>query len=224
VQHSRSGAACGQLTVDVEVSEGRWVWVGVADEGGRTPPQLRDCRADDGADGRGLRIVAAVAAVVLLGWFGLSHWYASTLPRPEADQLATAALQHHHFSPPDRDAAENWFRNNGFPIVAAPDEFDYRFLFAYALAKPPGLDKPQRVPCLLFVRTPDQGRQSQMAWVYILSYKQFDLGALPNSSDPSSGSHFKCRVLHSSPGFAYVIVYSGDLDDLLVLKKERPGS
>ncbi len=86
VQHSRSGAACGQFTVDVEVSEGRWVWVGVADEGGRTPPQLRDCRTDDGADGRGLRIVAALATAwgvagdaggrtvwFLIGW-GHSDW------------------------------------------------------------------------------------------------------------------------------------------------------
>src|SRR5262249_45346772 len=149
----------------------------------------------------GLRVVAAVAAVVLLGWFGLSHWYASNLPRPEADDLATAALQYHHISPPDRDEAETWFRNNGFRTVAAPDEFDYRFLFAYALAPPPGLPKLPRVPCLTFIRTDEQGRQSQIAWVYILSHKQLDLGALPEKFPSPSGSFFKCEVWHPTPGF-----------------------
>jgi Histidine kinase-like ATPase domain len=76
VQHSRSGAYGGQFTVDVEVCDGRWVWAGVEDLGGPTAPRLRDC-ADDGADGRGLRIVAALAAAwgVAGGATGRKVWF-----------------------------------------------------------------------------------------------------------------------------------------------------
>src|SRR5262249_12105922 len=149
--------------------------------------------------------------------FGLSRWFAHQLDRAEADQLAMAALQQHHISPPDHKEAEAWFSQNG-SAVTAPRKFDDRFLFSYSFSDFPGFKKPQRVPCLLYVRIEDQGRQSQIAWVYILSKKQLNLDQLPEKFPSLSGSNFKCEVWHPerSPEFAYVIVYSGDrLEDLL---------
>ncbi|MBI1914263.1 MAG: hypothetical protein HYS12_05935 [Planctomycetes bacterium] len=169
---------------------------------------------------RGVRVVAAVAAVVLIAWFGLSSWRKHNLPRLDPDQLTKVALERHQYAPPDRDEAEAWFRKNGHR-VATPDDFNYSFLFSFHLGE--FLDK--KVPCLLFVRTDDEGRQSQVAWVYILSKEQFDLKALEDKFESPSGSHFKSQVWHPQPEFAYVIVYSGDrLDDMLVSKKDRPRS
>jgi hypothetical protein len=175
---------------------------------------------------RGLRVIAAVAAVVLIGWFGLSFWRKHNLERVDADQLTKNALQRHQYAPPDRDEAEAWFRKNGHK-VATPDDFNYSFLFSYHLAELPNVGKPgQKLPCLLFSRFDDQGRLSQIAWVYILSREQqFDFSGLDEKFESSSGSHFKAKVWHPNRDFAYVIVYSGDhLDDMLVSKKDRPGS
>jgi hypothetical protein len=173
---------------------------------------------------RGLRVVAIAAAVLLIAWFGLTSWRKHNLPHPDGDQLTNAALQRHQYSPPTQEDAEDWFRNNGFS-VAAPDDFDYGNLFLFSLADFPGPKEiSKRVPCLIFVRTDDQGRKSQVALVYILSNKQFDLRALKENFDASSGSRFRCAVW-PTPNFAYVIIYSGgDLKELLVSKRDPPRS
>jgi hypothetical protein len=171
---------------------------------------------------RGLRVVAIAAAVLLIVWFGLINWRKHNLPPLDADQLAKSVLEHHHYSPPNRDAAETWFDKNGARVIA-PDEFDYSYLFSYQFADLPGVDK--KLPCLLFVRTTEQGRQSQIALVYILAEGRFNLSALPEKFVSPSGSHFKSEVRRPTPNFAYVIIYSGDdLNDLLVSKQDPPRS
>ncbi len=170
---------------------------------------------------RGLRVVAVAAAVLLIAWFGLVSWRKHQLEPLDADQLAKTVLEQHHYSPPDRDAAEAWFDKNGVHVVA-PDDFDYSYLFSYHLADLPGVGK--KLPCLFFVRTEEQGRQSQVALVYILAKERFNLSTLPEKHPSPSGSHFKSEVWRPTPNFAYVIIYSGDLDNLLVSKKDRPSS
>jgi hypothetical protein len=155
---------------------------------------------------RGVRIVIASAAVVLIAWFGLSFWRKNHLPRPSAEQLAETALLRHHDGAPDYEEAEAWFRKNGLPVVA-PEDLKEQFLFSYFLGDLPKVGK--RLPCLLFVRTDDQGRLAQLAYVYILSGKQFDLGALSADYLWPSGWRFKAEVWRRGE-FAYVIVYSGD--------------
>jgi hypothetical protein len=167
---------------------------------------------------RGLRVVAVAAAVLLIAWFGLVGWRKPNLPRPDGDQLTNAVLFGRRLT---LENAVEWFHENGFS-VAAPDDFIEGNLFSYHLADLPGVGK--KLPCLLFVRTDDRSHQSQVALVYILSDKQFDLGALPTVFDSSTGSPYKSQLWHPTPNSAYVIIYSGDLDDLLVSKKDPPRS
>ena len=75
----------------------------------------------------------------------------------------------------------------------------------------------------MFVRENSRGEGAQIAQVYILSAKQFNLKALPESIRPYSNRH-KVEVRRPTPRYAYVIVYTGDLNELLVPKKDRqPG-
>ncbi|HKB38025.1 MAG TPA: hypothetical protein VKD72_16380 [Gemmataceae bacterium] len=171
---------------------------------------------------RGLRVVAIAAAVLLIAWFGLINWRKHNLPRPDGEDLAKAAQGRRV----NLEMAMEWFREHGFS-VAPPDEFKEENLFSYHLADLPGIsDLPgirKKLPCLLFVRTDNQGRQSQVALVYILSDKQFDLSAVPAQTDWGSGSPYKSLVWHRTPNFAYVIIYSGDLKEFVV-NKDPPQS
>ena len=63
VQHSRSGEPGGRFSVLVETADPGWIWLGVEDEGGPTPPQLRSPAAGGGQEGgRGLQIVDGLAS------------------------------------------------------------------------------------------------------------------------------------------------------------------
>lgn len=162
---------------------------------------------------RGLRTAAAVAAVVLVAWFGLTSWRKHNLVPCDEAALANAALVKHSYSPPSREDVEQRFR------IVAPAEFDYRYLFGYHLDE--YLDR--RVPSLDFFR--DDGRHgAQKARVYVLSSEQFDLRALPGEYKAPSGDRFRVEVWHRGK-YAYVIIYNGsDLQDLLLPKSDRPGA
>ena len=164
--------------------------------------------------GRGLRIVAAAAALFLVGWFGFSAWQQHNLPRPgEGDLVEVFAPT----TPDDRVAAENWFLGRRIK-TNGPADFAYQYLSPnYAIKEFRG----KKVPCLTFLR--QEGEQPRaVAYVYILSKEQFQLGELSELSKPYS-PRFKVEIRKPSPEYAYVIVYSGNLDDLLV-KPEQPGN
>ena len=63
VQHSQSGEPGGRFSVLVETGDAGWIWLGVEDAGGPTPPQLRSPAAGGGQEGgRGLQIVDGLAS------------------------------------------------------------------------------------------------------------------------------------------------------------------
>jgi len=63
VQHSQSGQPGGRFSVLVETGDPGWIWLGVQDAGGPTPPRLRSPAAAGGLEGgRGLQIVDGLAS------------------------------------------------------------------------------------------------------------------------------------------------------------------
>ena len=159
---------------------------------------------------RGLRVVAVAAALLLVAWLGLLRWREHQLPRLDDSTVLNEVDQMHRIAKPDRDEAEAWFRKKGIRTVA-PGKFDYRYLFAYHLAEFMG----KEVPCLLFVR-PE--RPAQFALVYVLTSKQFDLRALSEEAKGYNSDVLSFQVWRPSADFAYVVVYTGDLKDLLEAK------
>lgn len=161
--------------------------------------------------GRGLRVCAAAAAVFLLAWFGLSAWRQHHLPRPTDDEVAARFSP---VTPPDRGDADDSFRQKKV-LTNAPSDFNYEYLSPiFALAD----FHNQQVPCLTFIRQEGE-RPRAVAHVYILSGRQFDLGGLSELSKPYS-TRFKVQVRKPSADYAYIIVYSGDLNDLLLSPSE----
>jgi len=168
--------------------------------------------------GRGLRVFAAAAAVFLVAWFGLSAWRQHHLPRPSDDELAQSF---NPMTPPDRRDAEHWFGRNVVE-TNGPSDFNYQYLcpvFGFAHFR------GEKVPCMTFLRPSDDGeRPRAVAYVHILSRRQFDLGGLSELSKPYSPPRFKVEVRKPTAEYAYVIVYSGNLNDLLAPRSEPPGS
>lgn len=162
--------------------------------------------------GRGLRIVAAAAAVLLMTWFGLTVWRKHHLPRPTVEDLVAAADS---VSPADQGDVQAWFRRQGVATLA-PSDFQYQYLSFYSLTE----FNQEKVPCLIFVRDHEQPRA--FAKVLIFSKRQFDLSRVPEQVSKPYSPRFKVQVWRPTPEYAYVIVYSGDLNELLLPRNDRP--
>jgi hypothetical protein len=162
--------------------------------------------------GRGLRVFAAAAALFLVGWFGLSAWRQHHLPQPTEKELAE---EFDPDRPPDRADAEAWFLRQGVK-TNAPADFAYQYLSPNFLLKD---FRGQKVPCLTFIRQ-DGEQPRAVAHVFILSRERFDLGNLSELSKPYS-TRFKVEIRKPSSDYAYVIVYSGNLNLLLKPESSR---
>ncbi len=156
---------------------------------------------------RGARYAAVAAAVMLLVWGGL-RWKKSHLLQPSEESLVSVVLAAYEHSPPTASDAQAWFHSRRRKVVV-PAEFNYRYLVSYSLAPFDG----QEVPQLLFVRS-SQSSAAQVAQVFILSSDQFNLSDVQQERQDAGGYRVKVKV-RPSDRQAYVIAYTGNLDDLL---------
>ncbi len=159
---------------------------------------------------RGMR-VAAVAAVLLFGLYLGWNWHQQHLPRLDPESVAQEALQP-RIAPPDRAAVEAWYHKKGIRTIT-PDRFNYAFLASYGL----GEFQKEEVPHLFFQKGVNH------AEVYILSNTQFDLHELPPVYHSPSGDQIQLQIWQPGNGYAYIILYTGDLLQLLQ-RDERPAA
>jgi hypothetical protein len=135
--------------------------------------------------------VAAVAASVLLV-AGFTYWG----QRPAVNLEAQYALANKDL-PQDSSQVGAWF---GRPALLAPSRFDYQGLIQCDWASFQG----RKVPCLLF----RQG--SELAWVYILNDRQFDLKSLQGQGPLSGGRSI--ALLWPDGGeqhTAFIVIFTG---------------
>jgi len=108
--------------------------------------------------------------------------------------------------PYSAELVEQRFAEQGV-VMAAPPQFEYRFLKSCRLANFQG----KQVPWLLFIREGGAGLKSPaMAEVFVLSDRQFDLDAL--APGVIQGSHQNIEVVldPANPHYAYVVVRSAE--------------
>jgi hypothetical protein len=162
--------------------------------------------------GRGLAVAAALLIATLL-WL---HFRPSPPPSLNLDALTDAELlQHRAVSP---EGVQLWFQENHHVAMVPPPAFAYDYLVEYEMADVQG----KRVPKLVFHR--DQENASTRADVYVVAREQFDLPALEATNAAvfeKSGQRLDIWGARAErPNTAYVIVYDGDLNQ--VLGDERP--
>lgn len=148
--------------------------------------------------------VAAVAASVLLV-AGITYWGQKPAVNLEEQYvLANKPL------PQDPSAVGAWF---GRPALLAPTQFDYQGLIQCDWVSFQG----RKVPCLLF----RQG--SELAWVYILNDRQFDLKSLAGQGPLSGGRSIS--LLWPSGGeqhTAFVVIFTGGLLEPFFARSSPP--
>lgn len=151
---------------------------------------------------------AAVAAVLLLAVFGWLTWKEHHKPTPSGEELVQEFRDPFVISPPTAREARDFFARKGHK-VDLPPQLDYKYLTGYDLAWLKGRD----VPRLRFIRFTPQGSIVQYAEVYILTSKQFNLSKLKEYVDTDD---YRAKMVISTPSadHAYVIVHTGDLNDL----------
>lgn len=134
----------------------------------------------------------ATAAVVLIAAGSWLLW-PEALPRINWDDYEAVSIH----GPAD---IESWFADKGVDM-AAPRQFNYGLLSSFDSV----LFQGRRVPRLLFAR--GAGGRVDIAEVFVVSDKQFDLENLP----PSGPSGRSMSIEYpDKPGFAFLILYSGD--------------
>lgn len=136
---------------------------------------------------------AAAAAVFLTA--GLS-WFFWRAPLPIDLGLAEHdVVVKMHATP---ESVENWFLGMGV-TMSAPSQFNYDLLQDYDLAEFHG----RRVPRLKFWT-----RTGRFAEVYVLAERQFTHD--PEAPQQFSGTTLTVQMLEPSPGYRYLVVFSGD--------------
>jgi hypothetical protein len=165
--------------------------------------------------GRCLRVVAGTAALFLIAYLAL-QWRGRHLPRlDDPEEICKVALAP-VLSPSDRQQTSQWFRSRG-AVTELPPRFDFAYPHVCGFAD----FKDQQVPHLIFMH------ERTHAEVYILSPRQFDFGKLGADRDfkryvSPSGDAYKVQVWREANGYFYVIVYCGDLNDLLETDQQFP--
>jgi hypothetical protein len=152
----------------------------------------------------------AAAAVLVVAAGAVFWWKSQQLPSVDSDKLMNTMLTEYIYSPPDAEEAIKEFARKGHR-VSLPREFNYEYLTAYGFTTLQG----REVPYLRFVRSRANSNNAQFAEVLLLSDKKFDLSEVQPLQDPG-GYRFKVEVRRGPAGeYAYVIVYTGNLADLL---------
>jgi hypothetical protein len=159
----------------------------------------------------------AVAAALLLGTL---LWLRFRAPEPppklDLERLTEAELFQNHSVSPER--VQFWFQENHHVTMVPPPAFAYDYLVDYEMTDLQG----KRVPKLVFRR--DQENASTRASVYVVAREQFDLPALDaaNAAEfEKSGQRLDIWGPRAErPDTAYVIVFDGDLNQ--VLGDDRP--
>lgn len=135
---------------------------------------------------------AAAAALLLTA--GLS-WFFWRTPLPVSlPQVEYEASLKMHATP---ETVEEWFQTRGV-TMSAPTQFNYDLLQEFDLAEFHG----RRVPRLKFWRA------GKFAEVYVLNERQFTHD--PEAPQQFSGTVLTVQMLDPSPGFRYLVVFSGD--------------
>jgi anti-sigma factor RsiW len=143
--------------------------------------------------------LAAAAAVLLLALGGA---YLATRPRT----VDLAQLQENAWAQfnPQREQVDAWLEAGHFR-VPAPDQFNYKLLTQYDIAR---LDS-RTVPMLLFT-FPSEGRVHQ-ARVYLLDSRQFDLATLRATPPVFESGCVVDFIPHpDDPRFGYLVVHNAD--------------
>jgi hypothetical protein len=148
---------------------------------------------------------AAVAAAVLVA---VSAWLFWQDARAVSINLPAFCdkLQEQEISPPGPAEINGWFTEMGV-VTSAPDDvsphgLNYKYFTYYGLTEFQG----KRVPQMIFVRNDHIRARAQ---VLILSGREFDLKHLPPEED-RSGYQSKVELRRVKPGYAYLIVYTGE--------------
>ena len=150
----------------------------------------------------------SVAAAVLLLSIGgaLGYWWHK--PLPSIDILAFADYSDQAGS---REQVDNLLLGRR---EAPPTPFRYNFLVSSAMERFQG----KVVPRLLF-----EGNAGQIAEVYILTSRDFDLEASFLLSPAGSGNFTIELLRDSNPNVAYLVRYSGGPLDWLLVQAARQG-
>ncbi|HWG42987.1 MAG TPA: hypothetical protein VN688_09390 [Gemmataceae bacterium] len=151
----------------------------------------------------GMRAVAAVAAVLLLGW-GAWRWLIESMPAPIDLQTVAAAANHNAAEDP-RTKIEESLKAMGVETPLSP-HLNYNLLaWPPAKAELPGYPG-QKVPMLVFERG---GRRAR---VYLVATKQ-----IPADGPPTvGGATYKLEVLPSEgEPYTFLVVHDGDNLDWL---------
>ncbi len=154
--------------------------------------------------GRLVRVAAAAAAVVLIGW-AVYAWRQAHLPAVDMDR-AWDDLHARHVSPPGVDVLESHFRGLGFE-GPFPRDLNYSLLTYYGMGQFEG----RQVPQLIFVAPKDVAPRGEAhAEVLVLSSRQFDLASLPATYESPPGYDYKIALWRDPAGrFAEMVDYTG---------------
>jgi hypothetical protein len=101
------------------------------------------------------------------------------------------------------DDVERVFRDKDI-AMAAPRRFNYAYLASFGQTEIQG----RKVPYLLFARQVAKDRPPALAFVYVLSERNFDLQHPP--SPTYSGSRKHTEVFKENPDVSYLVVHSAD--------------
>lgn len=153
---------------------------------------------------RTARYAAVAAALVLIVW-GVFLYKINNPPTLSADKLENELLGTFVLSPPSHDDAQKALK------VSLPTEFDYRYLAEYGFATL----QEREVPYLRFIRWTPQNTVAQYAVVYLLTDKKFNLSDLPSLHRDAGGYRVKVEIRKPRENYAYAIVYTGNLEDLM---------
>jgi hypothetical protein len=150
---------------------------------------------------------AAVAAALLLITFGWFYWKSKQLLSPSTEELITTVQAPYAWSRRTPEEASDYFANKGQPVTLPP--FNYDYLIDYGIKRL----KDSNVPYLRFLRSSPQSTVVQYAEVFILTSKAFNLDEVEPGRD-QGGYRVKVEVQKPAKDHAYVIVYTGELNDL----------
>jgi hypothetical protein len=165
----------------------------------------------------GLRGAAAAAAVLLAVW-GWLTWGPHS--KPEID--LEAAFAQVNVSRPSPGEVEASLKELGVD-VRLPGDLNYAFLNAFGVTELPG-KKGKKVAQLVFVQpesqhTRNDGAPARLAFVYLVSAKDFNLQSLATPPALPTGYLYKLQAPYE-PGnpHASLIFYTGDNIDWLFRK------